>query len=362
MSYITSKSKSHRLIHVELLRLLAMFLVIFNHTGERGFFLFADRMESPFYIPYMLASVFCKIAVPIFFMISGALLLGKEESLGQLFSKRIARMVIVLILISVPYYFWLHRSPETSVADFFSHIYGNSATTALWYLYSYIGLLLVMPFLRNMVKNMQERDFMYLLLGHIILVGVLPCLEFCLWEGNVTLRESFSAVLFTTQNVFYVLIGYYLERILDNKYYTARNVWLSILLSAVALIVTCLMIHYQVQITDVCNSAQSQTFFNCFICIPAMSVYFLMKYIAPKTKFQRLKTCVSILGGAVFGVYLIEKFMRTLTGYVYTLLVPIAGSFVASVIWSLAALCCGLVIIVSIKHIPVIKTVINRFI
>jgi surface polysaccharide O-acyltransferase-like enzyme len=79
------QAKSNRLIHLDLLRLIAIFLVIFNHTGERGYILFISKMGSPISLLYMAASVFCKIAVPLFFMISGALLLKKEESLKQLF-------------------------------------------------------------------------------------------------------------------------------------------------------------------------------------------------------------------------------------------------------------------------------------
>lgn len=95
----------NRRIHLDLLRLVAIFMVVFNHTGDCGYMLFADKLNTPLYFPYLISSIFCKIAVPLFFMISGALLLPKQESFKQLFSKRILRMTIVLVLISVPYYF-----------------------------------------------------------------------------------------------------------------------------------------------------------------------------------------------------------------------------------------------------------------
>lgn len=68
-----------RLLHLDLLRLMAILFVIFNHTSDRGYFLFADSVGSWLYFPYMASSVLCKVAVPIFFMISGALLLPKEN-------------------------------------------------------------------------------------------------------------------------------------------------------------------------------------------------------------------------------------------------------------------------------------------
>ena len=191
MSDKTKKEPTKWLVHLDILRVLAIYLVVFNHTGERGFMLFANNTDSLGYFPYMVYSILCKIAVPIFFMISGALLLPKDESLKQLFSKRIFRMIVVLVLISVPYYFWLHRTQGISVVRFFTYIYGHSASTSLWYLYSYIGLLLMLPFLRSMVKCMKQQDYIYLFLGYVVFTGALPCLEYGLWNGNVMLNESF---------------------------------------------------------------------------------------------------------------------------------------------------------------------------
>lgn len=228
------RGQSQRLMHLDLLRLLAIYLVIFNHTSNRGYFLFADSVDSVLYFPYMLSSVFCKVAVPLFFMISGALLLPKQESLGRLFSKRILRMLLVLLLISVPYYVWLHRSQGLGVSAFLTYIYGNSASTALWYLYSYIALLLMMPFLRSMVKAMQEKDFLYLIAGYVLVFGVVPCLEFILWKGSVTIHESYNPVLFMTPNIFYALVGYYLEHVADYGKRKKRTMVLGALLSVLA--------------------------------------------------------------------------------------------------------------------------------
>lgn len=72
------------LLHIEAIRILAIFFVIFNHTAERGFFLFAMYPNTDIqYWIYMGISVFCKFSVPMFLMISGALLADKEESLKE---------------------------------------------------------------------------------------------------------------------------------------------------------------------------------------------------------------------------------------------------------------------------------------
>ena len=347
---------------MDILRLLAIYLVIFNHTGDKGYTFFATTPNGAVSLLCMVASVFCKIAVPLFFMISGALLLPKEETLKQLFFKRILRMVIVLLVVSLPYYFWMCGANGLSVSAFFSHIYGESATTSLWYLYSYIALLLMMPFLRSMVRNMKEKDFVYLIIGYIVMTGVLPCLEYLLWKGSVTIHESFSPVMFLTQNVFFALIGYYVEHVWDHEKHIKRNMIVGLVWSVLSIAITCLISYGQMHTTELLSVAQTEAYFNCFICIPTITVYLTVKHWGSKIQGAKISKVLSILGSAVFGVYLIEKIMRALTGSVHHMLAPYLGSMVASWIWCLVVLCASLVLIVPLKHIPGLKKIVNRFI
>lgn len=323
--------------------------------------LFADHVDSWLCFPYMLASVFCKVAVPIFFMISGALLLPKQESLGKLFSKRILRMVIVLIAVSAPYYYWLCRLQGLRFSGFLTYIYENSASTALWYLYSYIALLLMMPFLRCMVKTMKRGDFLYLIAGYLVMVGVVPCVEYCLWGGDKKIHESFTPVLFLTQNMFFALAGYYAEHIVDIGKCGKRMITQMGLLNAISFAVTAILTYHQL-LSGEKDPAQLERYFNCFVAIPAISLFILIRYIGDKIRNLKMKKIIGTLGGAVFGVYLIEKFVRALTTGVYRIVVPVLGSFGASMVWCFLVLCISLLIVLLLKHTPIIKKVVNKFI
>lgn len=355
------EKQTNRLIHLDLLRLIAIYLVIFNHTGSRGFMLFAERMESPFYAVYMLCSVGCKVAVPLFFMISGALLLPKQESLRTLFSRRVFRMLFVLLVVSVPYYIWLHSSEGLNPMAFLSYIYGNSASTSLWYLYSYIALLLMMPFLRNMVKGMKREDFIYLLIGYLLMVGVRPCLEQCLWGEDKILHPSFEPVLFLSESVFFALAGYYTEHRFD-MHKCSKRLCVSVgVLNAFFLSIMALMTH-QLILSGESDPSQLERFFGCFICIPTISLYLLVKSFSKKIKSPTLRNILSSLGGAVFGVYLIEKFGRKLTEPIYILLEPMIGSFASSLLWCMSVFVLCLAIVILSKHTPVVRKVVDRFI
>ena len=356
------KNISKRMLHLDLLRLLAIYLVVFNHTGDRGYILFINKMSSPISLFYMTASIVCKIAVPLFFMISGALLLKKEESLKQLFLKRVLRIATVLLLISVPYYYWLHKENGIGVFDFLKWIYSQSATTALWYLYSYLALLLMLPFLRSMVKNMKQKDFVYLFFGYTVFTGILPCAEYLLFHETGVLHESFSPVFFMTQNVFFALMGYYVEHVFDASTHKKRNFILATVCSIVSILVTCMITCYYYMRTGSTTTADMEQFFNCFISIPAITVYLFMKCAGNQIGNQRVCQCITILGSSVFGVYLIEKIMRAFSDVVYWTLEPLMGSLGASFFWCFAVLCFGLVVVVPLKHIPFIKKIVNFFI
>ena len=87
-------------LDIELIRIIAVFFVIFNHTGTMGYFLFASyEPRSIQYWIYLFISVFCKISVPLFFMITGALMLNrKEESLRYLWKHRVLHICCILII------------------------------------------------------------------------------------------------------------------------------------------------------------------------------------------------------------------------------------------------------------------------
>ena len=85
----------------ELMRVIAIFLVIFNHSQERGFTLYEIAGGSAFNNTVsLILAILCKIAVPLFLMISGGLLLHKEETVRDILVKRVLRIGAALVLFS----------------------------------------------------------------------------------------------------------------------------------------------------------------------------------------------------------------------------------------------------------------------
>lgn len=94
-----------------------------------------------------------RLAVPIFFMISGYLLLG-EPVLVKKNTRRVWNMLLTLLLWSGIYLVWNYFYRDR-VYDF-RLLLEEPVKKHLWYLYVLLGLYIVLPFLQTMFQNMQE--------------------------------------------------------------------------------------------------------------------------------------------------------------------------------------------------------------
>ena len=93
-----------------------------------------------------------------------------------------------------------------------------------------------------------------------------------------------------------------------------------------------------------------------------MTVYYLMKCTSSKITHPKIRNWITETGGAVFGVYLIEKFIRALTDSVFVFCAPVTGSLIASLLWTLTVLCAGLLIVLVLKHLPFVGRIVKKFI
>ena len=125
-----------RKTYLEILRVLACLFVLYNHTAGR----YMRLMEGAGGAAALFLFYVSKTAVPLFLMISGAALLGKQDAYGKN-AKRILRMLGVLAVVSLFYYGMnaLVNGTPFVLKEFLLQIYTTQATTSLWYLYLYLG-------------------------------------------------------------------------------------------------------------------------------------------------------------------------------------------------------------------------------
>jgi len=355
------------LVYIEFLRIIAIFLVVFEHTNEYGAYFYTKVWDSPLVVFYMFISIFQNINVPVFFMLSGALLLGREESFKTLFRKRILKFTLILLIVSVLYYFYYadgygrhdgYTFAGLSLAGFADRFLTSVHSPALWYLYAYIGFLLMLPLLRRLVRVMRDRHYFYLTALYILFTGVLPVLQYLISKNDIELNQYFSAHLITADNIFYPLMGYYLGAVLKDKHFSRKNLFIGIAASLAAITVTALMTYYRYKLYGQEPGELSQLFHNCFIAIPAFTMFFAAKRFFMKRRVSpRVGRAVVFLGGTTFGVFLLEGMLRRETFFIFSYLEPRIHVFPACVVWIVSACVLGSLLTALLKLIPGLRKV-----
>ncbi len=336
--------------YIDFVKIAAIYMVLFNHTGTRGFMLFTVSQKSILYPVYLSAAVFVKAAVPLFFMSSGALLLGKDEPVSIILRKRFLRFALTLVVFSVIVYGYKvirGEIPSFSFTGFIKLFYTGTIATPFWYLYAYLSFILMLPFLRILAKNLNSELFRWLLLTYL-LMNLLPVIEFLLMHGAA--HTSDFSLFISGSVVFYPLVGYYIDRTPVQKKGTFT---LLVFASLISVAISCLLTHYKCTVTNLWDSENCQTFLETFIFIPAITVFYGSKVFFARHKIPlRVESFLAYAAGLTFGVYLLENIYRDMTVNVYFGLLPYLGSFVAVSIRTLAACLLGCVVTWVLKHIP----------
>lgn len=161
---------------IDLLRIIACFLVVFSHCCD-PFVAQFDNDRTSFLTGVWMGSL-VRPCVPLFVMMTGVLLFPVRIGLGDFYKKRIGRILIPLVFwsIALPLLFFGYLNfiyPATSspsipadthtLADTVNKIYTfifnfNYDTTPLWYLYMLIGLYLIIPVFSAWMEQASAKD------------------------------------------------------------------------------------------------------------------------------------------------------------------------------------------------------------
>ncbi len=205
--------ENNRVVFLDYLRTLAAFCVVFIHVSARAWEQGTVLFSAEWYILTIFTSI-SRWAVPVFVMISGSLLLAKESFSVKEALKRCKRILIAFLVWSFIYAILFHHD---SLWDFFSSLIGGHYH--LWYCWLIMGLYLVTPILKELVRD--EKLTRYFLILSAVFAFVLP--EVVLIGSYISkplvslLASSFSYVMMTMRIEvvgaygFYYVLGYYLR-------------------------------------------------------------------------------------------------------------------------------------------------------
>lgn len=302
-----------RNICLDLVRIIATILVIMIHSSS--FFVKTYRRNTYEFIIGNILDSLSHIAVPLFIMISGALLLDEtnEIRLSYILNKikNVIKLICIWSLIYVAIYefmFPLLKGEEINIKRIiYSLINGHYH---MWYLYMVIGLYLITPFLRTICKKGNKS----LILGYIIIAMVIyflrqiaNILEFNM-NGLKYLNEFLDKFYlgFFENYIPYYLLGWYIVNF-DFK----KKDRIKVLLLGIGSMLT--IICYSILTLDY-ETAWMQ--FGILIFLASASVFLAINNL-DLSKIMKLRSKIILVSNLTFGVYIIHPIFIDIFQMIY---------------------------------------------
>lgn len=287
------KQINQKKYYLEILRVCASLFVIMNHVINPAFYFSDISFEWKISLWLFFLS---KLAVPIFLMISGSLLLNRVDDIKK-YMIRVFRYSCVILVFTIMYYIFYYRIEEWSLIHFLKNLFGG-VTIAYWYLYLYLSILLVLPILQRIALNISKKWLEISLC--IILIGFSSFLMLTTFYGIKL--DKVSEVIYFICYIGIFFLGYYIE-----KYVTITKK-----ITYVSGVVLFLLLLIQVQVTEQLFLINNQDYLlldnRIFptITLSAICFFVCVKYIALSLDIKNFGAkFISYMGGLTFGIYLL---------------------------------------------------------
>lgn len=288
-------------------RIAACFMVVVLHIASAGATQLDDNWMSSNIYNSMVRS-----CVPLFLMLSGALLLHRTESALAFYQKRFVRILPPLLFWSVFYVLWrasMGAGPG-GLAQAVVAILQGPVYYHLWYLYAIIGIYLFMPFMAKVYQHSGQQEKLAFLGIWLVVSCILPtAAQFNPSLANFThTYELFSFVGFAG----YTFLGAYeFERIRENgATHRARDLVGFLVTGAL----TALATHY----LSVQQNAPSQIFYSYVSPLVVLaSIYGFRLLISFGGLLTRHSKLLAELSGCTLGLYCLHVFVMNRSSIVY---------------------------------------------
>ena len=313
-------AKTENIDWINNLRLVALYAVIVLHCTSLLLMQYGKVSTSDWLVADFLNAT-VRFAVPVFVMITGALLLHREYEIGSFLKKRLVRVVVPFLFWSLIYIgYSLYNEEITFTGDVWAnvknvlHLLKTGSSYHLWYVYMLIGLYFFIPVIGKFVRHASEKEILYFL---VIWFGVMLITQPYLVRYNPSVDMHYFAGF-----VGYLVLGHYLAF----KDFNIKHLrlWMILLfLFSIGLIT----VGSRWVMTD--HKWPSTMFFEPVspaIVLLAASVFLIFKLSAPKLSPVIIRIR-DFAGGFNYGIYLAHAlvlyFLEDPLGISYKLCTPI---------------------------------------
>lgn len=198
----------------DILRVASMAAVVYLHTAP--WHLRQQEDMALWHFSNIVAAL-CNVAVPVFFMLSGALVLNSEktESPVYVLRRRLPHVLVPFLAWSFLTlgFLWRREGFQAALDKFLTMGY-TTVLVPYWFLYALVPMYLLSPFLRLLVDGMKEVHWKYfavLWVGVTLTLGSLRGFVPAPWNSLITENLTMGVSLLEGY-LGYFLVGAWLER------------------------------------------------------------------------------------------------------------------------------------------------------
>jgi surface polysaccharide O-acyltransferase-like enzyme len=195
---------------IDTLRTIATLLVILLHISA-GYVITGKNdlvFDTSFWIGNIVDS-FSRICVPLFVLMSGMFLVGRNESFKQSYQKRASRILIPLISWTIIYIVYRVAIPfitdnPIDIKTLLVTVISGRPYYHMWYLFMIIGLYLITPILNNSISYVS-RNTLWTVAILLLLFGMLNS------GYDKILNNKVSFILWFINYLGYFILGYLIK-------------------------------------------------------------------------------------------------------------------------------------------------------
>ena len=368
---IAMNTTRKHVVWLDVVRLVAMFTVVCCHSADPFNFYPGEPPANIDEIKFWGAAygAFLRPCVPLFVMITGALLLPVRGEISAFYKKRISRVFWPFLIWSVIYnlFPWftglLGLNPEI-ILDFFPYSGEEAARQSLnvslgyiaemplnfslldvhmWYIYLLIGLYLYLPIFSAWVEKASEKAKLWFLVAWGI-TGLLPYYyQFVspyIWGGCAW--NSFNMLYYFAGFNGYLLLGHYLRNL---DWSLGKILAIGLPMFVIGYAVTFFGFRYVTALPEFSDEMLELFFTYCSLNVVMMTIPVFMLCKRANFRSERIKKALANLTLCGFGVYMIHYFftgpsvvlMRAIHVPIY-LQIPCAAVVAFCTSWFLVAM------------------------
>lgn len=289
------ESKMRRL-ELDLCRVCACIMVVFLHVAGSDWYVNPATGE---WGVYNLMSLLVRGAVPVFFMISGTLFLGREEFDVKHFLRKNVCHLIFLYACWLVLYALYTQWMEGNLGDWYGFVkkaaegYGH-----LWFMPAMIMCYLAIPVVWSAIHGKRMRLSYFLFLFGMLTILKANVLLFSEWSyALATLAGKFDIAYL--QYIGFMVLGYYLSR----REYGRKERWISMLVYVVSVIAaTGLNRWYCLAHSEAVTWIHGH--YIVLTALEAAAIYCFM--LSFKGKLESAGNVLKMLSGHTLGIYLLH--------------------------------------------------------